>query len=246
MVLFLTCLIIAFVVTQIGIASTTIYLHRALSHKAIRVNRGLDLAFRSILWITTGIRRQEWVAVHRKHHAYTDVEGDPHSPVLMGYWQVQLFNLKLYRNEAANPKTLSNYTRDLPEDAWDRLLFRRSFVGLGIGVAILVAVFGWEIGLIAAALHMVLYIGLSAAVNAVGHTFGKRPANNLATNNNWLAVITYGEGLHNNHHDRATSAKLSRHWYDFDPGWWTIWVLSKFRLVKIRTLSSSARNLSSV
>jgi len=62
-----------------------------------------DVLFRLILWITTGQRRQEWVAVHRKHHTFTDREGDPHSPRLLGLWRVQLLNVYYYMREARNP-----------------------------------------------------------------------------------------------------------------------------------------------
>ena len=71
-------------------------------------------------WITTGIKPREWVAVHRKHHAFTDVEGDPHSPELLGWVRVQLTNVALYRREARNPETIARYAKDLPPDWWDR------------------------------------------------------------------------------------------------------------------------------
>jgi len=70
--------------TQTAVFATSVYLHRTLAHRALAVHPIADVLFRTVLWITTGQRRQEWVAVHRKHHAFTDREGDPHSPRLLG------------------------------------------------------------------------------------------------------------------------------------------------------------------
>ena len=62
---------------------TSVYLHRALAHRSLTVHPVADVCFRTVLWLTTGQRRREWVAVHRKHHTFTDREGDPHSPRLL-------------------------------------------------------------------------------------------------------------------------------------------------------------------
>jgi stearoyl-CoA desaturase (delta-9 desaturase) len=80
--------IVAVALTQIAVVATSIYLHRALAHRSLAVHSIADVVFRTILWLTTGQRRQEWVAVHRKHHAFTDRPGDPHSPRLLGLWHV--------------------------------------------------------------------------------------------------------------------------------------------------------------
>src|SRR3989449_11524362 len=79
--------------------------------------------FRTVLWLTTGQRRQEWVAVHRKHHAFTDREGDPHSPRLLGLWRVQLLNAYYYQRGARNPDTIKKFAPDPPQDRLDRAVF---------------------------------------------------------------------------------------------------------------------------
>jgi stearoyl-CoA desaturase (delta-9 desaturase) len=190
--------------------------------------------FRLILWITTGIRPREWVAVHRKHHAFTDVEGDPHSPRLLGWVAVQFGNVGLYRKVARDSAQVRRYARDLPPDRWDRVLFDRSFLGLGIGIAILIVAFGPLLGLLAAGIHTVAYLSLNAAVNAVTHTFGTRPHDNSATNLQWLALLTAGEGLHNNHHAAPTSAKLALEKGEFDPAWPAIALATRMGLMTIR------------
>jgi stearoyl-CoA desaturase (delta-9 desaturase) len=94
--------------------------------------------------------------------------------------------------------------------------------------------FGWPVGLLAAAVHVNYYLAGSAAVNAIGHHFGRRPYQNSATNLQWLAFVTAGEGLHNNHHAAPTSAKLAHRWYEIDPGWLVIKPLTWMRLAKVR------------
>jgi stearoyl-CoA desaturase (delta-9 desaturase) len=230
----LTALIIAFVLSQIGVVCTTVFLHRALSHKALTVSPPVRAVFRFLTWITTGIRPRQWVAVHRKHHAYTDVEGDPHSPLLLGFWKVQLGNVLLYRKEARNAETLEKYAKDMPADRWDTVLFDHALLGLSIGIAILVLTFGWQIGLIAAGFHTVIYLMINSAVNAVGHVYGKRVYDNNARNNQWLAWLSAGEGLHNNHHAAPTSAKLALGRGEIDPAWWLISALVATKQATIR------------
>src|SRR3954468_227418 len=133
---------VGFVVSQIATFGTTVYLHRGLSHRALTMRPVVAWCFRASLWLTTGIRPREWVAVHRKHHAFTDVEGDPHSPKLLGWVTVQFGNVGLYRKVATDPAQVRKYARDLPADRWDRVLFDRSWLGLSIGVAILIVTFG--------------------------------------------------------------------------------------------------------
>jgi stearoyl-CoA desaturase (Delta-9 desaturase) len=223
-----------FAVTMVANFATTIYLHRTLSHRALTLRRPLGFVFRPLIWITTGIRPRQWVAVHRKHHAFTDTEGDPHSPKLLGWVNVQFRNVALYRKAAGNSDNVARYAKDLPADRWDTMLFDRAFLGLGIGIGMLVVVLGPWAGLLAAFVHVNLYLSTSAAVNAIGHHFGRRPYPNLAGNVQWLAFLTAGEGLHNNHHAAPTSARLSHRRWEIDPGWWAISLLRRLGLVKVR------------
>jgi stearoyl-CoA desaturase (Delta-9 desaturase) len=227
-------LLAGFAVSMFANLCTTVYLHRALSHRALTVRRPLGFVFRALIWISTGIRPRQWVAVHRKHHAFTDVEGDPHSPRLLGWVNVQIRNVALYRREAANAETVARYAKDLPADRWDRLAFDRALVGLAIGTALLVVVLGPWAGGIAALVHVNVYLATSSAVNAIGHHFGRRPYDNHAGNLQWLAWLTAGEGLHNNHHAVPTSARLSHRRWEFDPGWWVIRAFQRVGLVKVR------------
>jgi stearoyl-CoA desaturase (delta-9 desaturase) len=233
--------VIGFSVAFLANVATTVYLHRAGAHKALTLRAPVRFVFRVMTWIMTGIRPRQWVAVHRKHHAYTDVEGDPHSPVLLGWMRVQVSNVALYRKAATDPDIVDKYAKDMPQTRMDRLFFDHALFGLAIGVAFLVVIFGPLVGLLAAFVHMNLYLGGSAAVNAIGHHFGRRPYNNGAGNLQWLAWLTAGEGLHNNHHAVPSSARLSHRRWEFDPGWWVISMLRWLGLAKVRLSSVAAR-----
>jgi stearoyl-CoA desaturase (Delta-9 desaturase) len=101
-------------VTQAAVIATSVYLHRGLAHRALRLHPLADWGFRLVLWFTTGQNRREWVAVHRKHHAFTDTEKDPHSPLVHGFWKIQLWNVYYYVREARNPDTLTRWAKDNP------------------------------------------------------------------------------------------------------------------------------------
>jgi stearoyl-CoA desaturase (delta-9 desaturase) len=232
---------LGFAVCQLANVMTTVYLHRALSHRALRLSAPVTAGCRSVLWLTTGIRPREWAAVHRRHHAFTDEDGDPHSPRRLGWRRVQLTNVALYRRCARDGVTVERYARDLPRDRWDALLFDHAFLGLGIGIALLIVVLGPLYGLVAAAFHTVTYLGLSGAVNAIAHTFGRRPYDNSATNLQWLALLTCGEGLHNNHHAAPTMAKLSHQPGELDPAWPVIRVLQRLKLATVRRVREPDR-----
>src|ERR1700751_4486191 len=93
---------------------------------------GVGGVSRAVTWIPTGISPRQWVAVHRKHHAFTDIEGDPHSPILLGFSAVQFGNVGLYRKVAKDNLQVQRYARDLPPDRWDRIFFDRAIPGLTI------------------------------------------------------------------------------------------------------------------
>ena len=230
----LLAVLVGFSVTTLANLGTTVYMHRALAHKALTLHPLVVFCARLSIWLSTGIRPRQWVAVHRKHHAFTDQEGDPHSPVLLGWKNVQMRNVVLYRISANDPQTVERYAKDLPQTRLDKIFFDRALVGLGLGVALLVFVFGPMVGLLAAVVHLNAYLAGSAAVNAIAHHFGRKPYANGAGNLQWLALLTAGEGLHNNHHAAPTSARLSHRWYELDPGWWLIRVLSSVKLAKVR------------
>ena len=231
----LISLAISLLLLQVAVFSTTIFLHRAATHRALILHPVVELIFRACLWITTGINTREWVAVHRKHHAFTDEEGDPHSPYLEGFWSVQLGNVFHYMREAKDKAVIEKYTRDIEDDWWERRLFRFSVMGPFVGILALSAFVGVAWALLAATVHGVLYVFvLSPSINGLCHTHGYKNFDNTATNIRLIALITGGEGLHNNHHGFPRSPKfsVSGRWSEFDPAWPVIWLLTKCQLAK--------------
>jgi stearoyl-CoA desaturase (Delta-9 desaturase) len=227
-------LLISIAITQVAVLATSIYLHRTLAHRSLRVHPVTDVVFRIALWLTTGQSRQQWVAVHRKHHTFTDREGDPHSPRLLGFWRVQLFNVAYYMREARNAETLETFAPDLRPDRLDRLFFSHGFLGLSIGLGLLCALIGPWAGLTAGLLHAGSYVFVVAPlINALGHWRGGRNFENTASNWRLLAWITGGESLHNNHHAHPRSPKFSVRRWEFDPSWPIIRFLRAARLLVI-------------
>jgi stearoyl-CoA desaturase (delta-9 desaturase) len=218
----LSAVVAGLVTCQVAIILTTVYLHRTVAHKSVTMAPGVKAVCRVLLWVTTGVKPREWAAVHRSHHAHTDIEGDPHSPLLLGTTKVLFTNAALYRHVARDGVTVKRYARDLEPDVWDRYLFDHAFLGLGIGIAILCVTLGWRWAILAAVIHTVTYLVLNGAVNAIGHTFGRQPYPNTARNTMWLALLTAGEGWHNNHHAAPTSARLGFGERQIDIGWWAI------------------------
>ena len=226
-------LVVSAIVTQIAVFGTTIFLHRTATHRALVLHPGLEWVFKFSLWLTTGISTKEWVAVHRKHHAFTDQEGDPHSPLLKGFWAVQLGNVYYYMKELRTTDVVERYARDIHEGWWDRQVFSRGLLGLGLGTAFLCVVLGLGWGLLAAGIHAVVYVFiLSSSINGLCHHAGYRNFENTATNLRVLALLTGGEGLHNNHHGYPRSPKFSFRASELDPAWPVIKVLIVLRLAK--------------
>ena len=230
--LFIT-LVVSAIITQVAVFSTTIYLHRTATHKALSVHPAVEWMFKFALWLTTGILTKEWVAVHRKHHAFTDEEGDPHSPALEGFWKVQLGNVFYYIREVRKTDVVERYARDIKDGWWDRHLFRHGMLGLVLGTTALCVVLGVGWGLLAAAVHAIVYVFvLSSSINGLCHHVGYRNFDNTATNIRFIALLTGGEGLHNNHHGYPRSPKFSVRATEIDPAWPVIKLLVALRLAR--------------
>ena len=226
--------VIAVGLTQIAAIATSTYLHRALAHRSLAVHPAADVLFRIVLWLTTGQDRREWVAVHRKHHAFTDRDGDPHSPVLRGFWRVQFLNAYYYAREARNPETIRKFAADIHPDWLDRAVFSRGWTGVALGTTLLCLLVGLGPGLIAAGVHGVLYVlVLAPLINGLGHWRGTKNFDNTAYNSRVLAWMTGGESLHNNHHAHPRSPRFSARGLEFDPSWIVIRALAAVRLVSI-------------
>lgn len=234
----MTAIIFTLIVTHITIVCVTVFLHRAQAHRSLTLHPILSHTMRFWLWLTTGMVTKEWVAIHRKHHRFTDVEGDPHSPVVYGIKQVFFKGVMLYKLAALDKGIIRAYGAGTPDD-WLETNIYAPHSKLGIVLMLLtdLALFGW-IGLVVWAVQL-LWIPLWAAgfINGVGHWFGYRNAETRDQSRNifpW-GIIVGGEELHNNHHIAPASPKLSRTWYEFDIGW--MWI-NVFRVLGLARLKS--------
>ena len=130
-------------------------------------------------------------------------------------------------------EVIERYSRDIQEDWCERNLFRRGLLGLTIGTVALCAVLGIGWGLLAAGIHAVMYVFvLSSSINGLCHSVGYKNFENTATNLRFLALLTGGEGLHNNHHGFPRSPKFSFRASEIDPAWPIIKLLILLRLAK--------------
>lgn len=232
--------IFTLVVTHITILGVTIFLHRSQTHRGLDLHPAVMHFFRFWLWMTTGMVTKEWVAIHRKHHAKCEKEGDPHSPMLFGVWKVLFRGADLYRVESANKETMAKFGHGTPDDWLERNVYtKHSAMGIMIMLVIDLALFG-AIGLTVWAVQMAwIPFWAAGVVNGIGHFWGYRNYNSPDTSTNvfpWGIVIG-GEELHNNHHAHGTSAKFSAKWYEIDLGWGYIQVLKFFGLAKVRKVA---------
>ncbi len=231
--------VITLVLTHLTAISITIYLHRSQAHRALDLHPIASHFFRFWLWLTTGMRTNEWVAVHRKHHAFSDKPGDPHSPKVFGIKKVLLEGAELYSAECLNQDTLNRYSHGTPKDWIERHLYQPySYLGISLMLVIDLILFGLP-GISIWAIQM-LWTPLLAAgiINGIGHFFGYRnfECDDAARNIVPIGIIIAGEELHNNHHTFGSSAKLSYKWWEFDIGWLYIRILSFFKLAKVKKL----------
>jgi len=225
--------------THVTIVAVTVYLHRHQAHRALSLHPLVAHFFRFWLWLTTGMVTREWVAIHRRHHAHCEREGDPHSPRQVGLRTVLLRGAELYRTASRDHDSIARYAAGCPDDWIERRLYSRfTWQGVGLLLVIDVLLFG-VIGLTVWGIQM-LWIPVLAAgvINGVGHAIGYRnyDCQEAATNIVPIGLLIGGEELHNNHHTFATSAKLSVKWYEFDIGWMYIRLMEWLRLAKARPL----------
>jgi len=232
----MTELIATLVMTHITIVCVTLYLHRGQAHKGIEFHPILEHFMRFWLWLTTGMVTRQWVAIHRKHHRYSDVDGDPHTPHVYGIWQVLFKGAVLYHAASKDKTMVDTYGRGTPAD-WMELHLYQPYSRLGIGILFVldVLVFGWW-GPVIWGIQMIwIPFWAAGVINGVGHWIGYRNGKTKDHSRNIVpwGIVIGGEELHNNHHLDPASARLSKNWYEFDIGW--MW-LSLFRMLGLARL----------
>lgn len=206
--------------------------HRLHTHRSYKAPKWLDYFLAVCGTMTLEGGPIFWVATHRVHHQLSDKEGDPHSP-RDGAWWAHILWMLLGDPKHNDTALLSKYAPDLCRDKFYVWLSKYHWVPL--------AVFGTLVGVFAG-IDMLLWtvflrvtLGLHATwmVNSASHMWGPKRFNTRDdSRNNWfVALITMGEGWHNNHHAHPASARHGLAWYEFDPTWLQIRLLEKLGVV---------------
>ena len=205
--------------------------HRLLTHRGYKVPKAVEYFL--VLCGTVALEGGpiQWVTTHRIHHAHTDREGDPHTPRDGGWWAHVGWILRGIYYE---PATIERYAPDLIKNRFYVWIDRFYYVPLLL-LAILLLVFGgWSVMLWGIFLRVTLALHATWLVNSATHMWGRRrfDTNEDSRNNWWVALLTFGEGWHNNHHAHPTSAQHGLRWYEIDFNWWGIRVLQFLGLAR--------------
>ena len=223
--------------THLTIISVTLYLHRCQSHRGVEFHPILTHLMRLWLWLTTGMTTKQWVAVHRKHHQTTDVEGDPHSPHIFGINTVMTTGWYLYNKASKDADFVMKYGMGTPRDWIERKIYT-PYTRLGVVLMLLIdlALFGpW--GFLVWGVQMV-WIPFWAAgmINGLAHWWGYRngETKDFSRNISPIGIIVGGEELHNNHHLDPASPKFSLKSWEFDIGWMYITLLERVGLATVK------------
>jgi len=233
----MTTIIATLVMTHITIVCVTLYLHRSQAHRGVEFHPVVAHFMRAWLWLTTGMITKQWVAVHRKHHRFTEAEGDPHSPHVYGFWHVLFRGAFLYHTASKDSAMVATYGQGTPNDWMEENVYtKHSKLGITLLLLVNLFCFGWW-GLLIWGIQMIwIPFWAAGVINGVGHWIGYRNGETKDHSKNIIpwGIVIGGEELHNNHHLAPASAKLSLHWWEFDIGWFYIVLLQKLKLAAVR------------
>ncbi len=218
--------------------------HRLLTHRGYHVPKIVEYFL-----VTCGALALEggpiqWVTTHRIHHAHTDKQGDPHTPRDGGWWAHIGW---IVRGTAQNhtQATYEHYAPDLVKDRYYVWLNKYFYLVSLVLLIVLLAFGGW--GMMLWCIFLRVTVGLHATwlVNSATHLWGRRRFVTTEDSRNswWVALLTFGEGWHNNHHAFPTSARHGLKWYEIDLNWWGIRVLQLLGVARTIKLVRFNRNL---
>ena len=222
-------LILYWVTACLGV---TLGYHRLLAHRSFRLPKWAERFFATCGALSAEYGPITWVGLHRQHHKHSDIALDPHNS-MRGFWWSHC-NWMFFR--VPGEKRVRRYSLDLRKDSYYRWL-DKSFILLQIPLGLLLYVLGgWSFVLWGIPLRLAIVYNVTWLVNSANHKWGSRPfmseAGDSSTNNRWVALLTFGEGWHNNHHAFPTSAKQGILPGQIDITWYHILLLKKLGLAK--------------
>ena len=208
--------------------------HRLLSHRSLQLSKGLEYAIAFIGALALQGGPIFWVAGHRLHHAHTeDINDDPYS-AKRGFWWSHMLWMLYPTPDFFDYERYKAYAPDLASDPVYRWL-DRYFLLLQLPLALLLyALGGWPLIIYGVFLRAVLLWHSTWFINSVTHMWGYRTfdSNDNSRNLWWAAILTYGEGWHNNHHTYPHVARAGWQWWEIDMTWWAIWSLKTLGLAR--------------
>ena len=216
--------LLALIDTHITTACVTLYLHRSQTHRSVQFHPVVEHLMRAWLWLRTAMPTQQWVAVHRCHHAHVDTANDPHSPIFFGIWRVLFLGTKLYHDAASDPAVIAQYGKGTPDDVLERRLYAPiSLLGPVVTLITNVLLFGGRgAGMWVIEMAWIPFFA-AGVINGLGHWWGYRnfetPDQSRNLPGQFWALLTCGESLHNNHHHVQNSPRFSVRSHEIDLGY---------------------------
>ncbi|HKO98207.1 MAG TPA: fatty acid desaturase [Pyrinomonadaceae bacterium] len=207
--------------------------HRLLTHRGYKTPKAVEyfLTLCGLMALEGGAIN--WVVTHRIHHANTDAEGDPHSP-RDGSWWAHMGWILRGTAQQHDDVTMRRYAPDLMKDPIHRFMNTFYYVPLIISGIVLLAIGGWSWLFVGVFLRVTIGLHFTWLVNSATHLWGTRRfvTTDDSTNSWWVALLTFGEGWHNNHHAHPRAAKHGLTWYEIDINWYGIRALQMLGLAK--------------
>ncbi len=205
--------------------------HRLLTHRGYKTPKWLEYTLTTFGTLALEGGPIYWVATHRLHHQNTDVEGDPHTPLEGGFWAHigWIVTGKTIHNDNSE---LLPYVPDLRKDRFHMWISKWHWVPLTVLGLGLLFIGGWPYLMWGTFFRTVVGLHFTFLVNSATHMWGSQRflTGDKSTNSFWVAILSFGEGWHNNHHAHPQSARHGLVWWEIDWNWYCISFLKRVGL----------------
>ena len=207
--------------------------HRLLTHRSFTAPKWLEYLLTVFGAMAIQDDAPKWVATHRIHHRHTETDEDPHS-TRPGFYHAHMGWILRGTAQDHDAATLQKYVPDLMKDKFHTTFAKFYYSALILSGVVLFLIGGWSMVLWGVFARVVFGWHSTWLVNSATHYWGKREfeTKDDSTNNALVAILTFGEGWHNNHHAQPSSARHGLKWYQFDMNWLTIKFFEKLGWAK--------------
>ncbi len=242
-----TAVVVGVVLFWVRMFGITAGYHRYFSHRSFKTSRPMQFFFAFLSQTSAQQGVLWWAAHHRRHHKFSDQQNDTHSPVKHGFWYSHVGWIWTKENSQTHTEVIKDFA------AYPELRFLDRFDHLPAVLLALSCLFlgGWDVFLLGFCASTVVLWHSTFLINSLAHVFGSRRfrTSDDSRNNFWLALLTMGEGWHNNHHHYQSSVRQGFYWWEIDGTYYILKVMSWFGLVwdlKVPTEKALAKNRISV